>query len=109
MKTIRTLNSLVVGLSIFCISLSAIESDFVFLAMFSLLFTGVMQLFLAIILLYFVKNYRYLLLYFLMTAAYFLFAPYLKNFISWEYLIIYVLGVPAIIATYLSILIYSEE
>ncbi len=109
MKTIKNINSFAIGLPLLFLFIYLFNDFAVFLAMYSFLLTGIIQLILAIILLYFVKSYRKLLFYFLLVVLYFLGLPYMMDFVSWQNRFLVVFGIPSLIAVYLSHIIYKQH
>lgn len=109
MKIIKHLNTLAIGLPIILGLLSLINEKYIATAIISTILTGIIQVILGSLLLYYNPKNKCLQTYIVTTILFFLFWYYNVNIIYTELLTYILYPIPIILSIYLSFIIYKRK
>jgi len=109
MKTIKIINSIVIGIPLLLFLLTPMNEECLIFGMLSLILTGIAQTILALIL--WVKDMKntFLIAYFTISILYFLSFLFIDNFNLDDVFSVAFWIVPAFLSVYLSVLIYQKN
>ena len=109
MKIIKYLNTFAIGLPIILGILSLVNEKYIATAMVSTILTGIIQVILGLLLLYYNPKNKYLQTYIVTVILFFLFWYYNVNIVYTELLSYILYPIPIILSIYLSFLIYKRK
>lgn len=109
MKTIKTLNTIAIGLPLTLLLLSIIANEMLFFAAYSTMITGAIQVLLGLFLFIKEPTNRRVIAYLLVVATFFLLWYYNATIGYSDFLSTILFPIPLVLALYLSIIIYKKE
>lgn len=109
MKTVKTINTIAIGLPLSLLLISIIANEMLFFAAYSTMITGAIQVLLGLFLFVKEPSNKLVIAYLLIVAAFFLLWYYNATIGYSDFLSTILFPIPLVLAVYLSIIVYKKE